>query len=58
MKTVSRKKKPFGLDAVLASVEADIAVVVAGIAADRRVVSHPPRRRVRAHHPKGHAHAA
>ena len=58
MKTGSRKKKPIGLDAILAAVEADIATVVANIAAERRANPPTPRRRPRSHHPKGHAHAA
>lgn len=58
MKTVSRKKKPLGLDAVLAAVEADIATVVATIAAERRANPPKPRPRSRSPHAKGHAHAA
>ena len=58
MKTVSRKKKSLMLDAVLANVETEMAQLVAGIVAERRANPPAPRRRVRAHHPKGHAHAA
>jgi hypothetical protein len=57
MKTVSRKKKPLSLDAVLASVEIEMAQIVTAIAAERRS-SAPTPRRPRVHHPKGHAHAA
>jgi hypothetical protein len=57
MKTVSRKKKPLSLDAVLASVEIEMAQIVAAIAAERRS-SLPTPRRARVPHPKGHAHAA
>lgn len=55
MKPVSRKKK--SLDAVLAGLEADIAVVVAGIAAERKAAQAAARRRSRARL-KEHAHAA
>jgi hypothetical protein len=58
MKTGSRKKKPLGLDAVLASVEIEMALIVAGIVAERRARPPASHRRARAHHPKGHAHAA
>ena len=58
MKTVSRKKKPLGLDAVLASVDIEMALIVAGIVAERRAKPTTPHRRARAHPPKGHAHAA
>ena len=58
MKTVSRKKKLSTLDAVLAVIETDMAQLVAGIVAERRTAHPAPRRRARAHPPKGHAHAA
>ena len=51
----SRKKK--SLDAVLAGLAADIAVVVAGIAAERKATQAAARRRSRARL-KEHAHAA
>jgi hypothetical protein len=55
MKSVSRKKK--SLDAVLAGLEADIAVVAAGIAAERKAAQAAARRRARAR-AREHAHAA
>ena len=58
MKALSRKKKSLPLDAVLANVETDVAQLVAGIVAERRVSPQVPRRRVRAANPKGHAHGA
>lgn len=58
MKTVSRKTKPLALAAVLASVEIEMAQIVAGIVAERRAVPPAPRRRSRTAAAKGHAHAA
>jgi len=58
MKTVSRKKKSLPLDAVLAGVETEMALLVAGIVAERRAGAPAPRRSARVHHSKGHARAA